>query len=59
MGAIMGRISAYTGQIVRWIDVMENEKSKFYNRALTPTAEAFETGNVTAPKDDVFPVPPA
>ncbi|MBT3293639.1 MAG: Gfo/Idh/MocA family oxidoreductase [Verrucomicrobia bacterium] len=59
MAAIMGRISAYTGQIVRWSDVMQNEKSKFYNRALIPTAEAFETGNVTAPKDDVISIPPA
>jgi myo-inositol 2-dehydrogenase/D-chiro-inositol 1-dehydrogenase len=59
MAAIMGRISAYTGQVVRWTDVMVNEKSKYYNRTLTPTAEDFETGNVTAPADDVFPIPPA
>ncbi len=59
MGAIMGRISAYTGQIVRWSDVMVNEKSRFYNRSLAPSAEAFETGDVTAPKDDVYPIPPA
>lgn len=58
MAAIMGRISAYTGQIVRWTDVMTNKDSKFYSRKLTPTAEDFETGNVEAPKDNVIPIPP-
>ena len=55
----MGRISAYTGQIVRWSDVMDNEKSRFYNYAVGPTAEDFETGNVVAPEDDVISLPPA
>jgi myo-inositol 2-dehydrogenase / D-chiro-inositol 1-dehydrogenase len=59
MGAIMGRISAYTGQLVRWTDVMDNPASKFYNRTLAPAPEDFETGNVSAPEDDVYPVPPA
>jgi len=59
MAAIMGRISAYTGQIVRWSDVMDNEKSRFYNYAVGPTAEDFETGNVVAPEDDVISLPPA
>jgi len=58
MAAIMGRISAYTGQVVRWTDVMANKDSKFYNRKLTPTAEDFETDNVVAPEDNVIPVPP-
>jgi len=55
--AIMGRISAYTGSMVRWSDVAENETSPFYNLTLTPTAEDFEKGEVKAPPDDVVPVP--
>ncbi|MDE0840381.1 MAG: Gfo/Idh/MocA family oxidoreductase [Kiritimatiellae bacterium] len=58
MAAIMGRISAYTGQIVRWSDVMLNEKSRFYNDAVTPSAEDFELGNIVAPEDNVCPIPP-
>ena len=54
----MGRISAYTGQVVRWVDVMANENSKYYNLKLTPTAEDFEAGDVVAPEDDVVPLPP-
>lgn len=57
MTAIMGRMSAYTGQVVRWTDVMSNSDSKFYNLTLNPTAEDFETGNVKAPRDDVIPIP--
>jgi len=55
--AIMGRISAYTGKIVRWSDLTENQDSPWYNLTLKPTAEDFETGNVTAPPDDVVPIP--
>ncbi|MBT3375675.1 MAG: Gfo/Idh/MocA family oxidoreductase [Lentisphaerae bacterium] len=55
--AIMGRISAYTGQLVRWRDLTENKKSPFYSRALTPTAEDFESGSVKAPEDDVIWTP--
>jgi len=57
MAAIMGRISAYTGQIVRWSDCMTNTRSPYYNLTLTPTAEDFEKGEVTAPEDDVVAVP--
>ena len=55
--AIMGRISAYTGQIVKWSDLTENQDSPLYNLRLSPSAEDFEKGEVKAPKDDVFPVP--
>jgi len=55
--AIMGRISAYTGQVVRWSDLYDNQNSQWYNLTLTPTAEDFETGNVRAPIDDVVPIP--
>lgn len=54
--AIMGRISAYTGQLVRWSDVMENENSPLYNYACTPAAIDFEKGAVELPAE-VPPVP--
>lgn len=55
--AIMGRISAYTGQMVRWVDLSERQDSQWYNLTLTPTAEDFETGNVKAPLDGIIAVP--
>ena len=57
MTGIMGRISAYTGKLVRWHDLMNNEKSALYNLKLTPAAEAFESGDVVAPPDDIVAVP--
>jgi len=53
---IMGRIATYTGQIVRWSDLMK-EGAQWYDLTLTPTAADFETGNVVAPPDDVAPIP--
>jgi len=47
--AIMGRISAYTGQIVRWNDLMQNESSPFYQLTCLPTAAEFEKGPVKMP----------
>jgi hypothetical protein len=44
--AIMGRISAYTGQFVRWNDLVKNENSPFYNFACVPGALDFEKGAV-------------
>jgi myo-inositol 2-dehydrogenase/D-chiro-inositol 1-dehydrogenase len=55
--AIMGRISTYTGKLVRWKDLTENTGSPWYNLTLTPTAMDFETGEVVAPPDDVVPIP--
>ena len=55
--AIMGRISAYTGQIVRWSDLTKNEKSPWYNLTLQPTALDFEQGTVVAPQENVIPLP--
>lgn len=54
---IMGRISAYSGELVRWKDLTENEQSAWYNLTLKPTALDFETGSVTAPPDDIAPLP--
>ena len=57
--AVMGRISAYTGQQVSWRDMMEDPKRKpeLYNLTLRPSAADFETGEVVYPKEGVFPVP--
>jgi myo-inositol 2-dehydrogenase / D-chiro-inositol 1-dehydrogenase len=55
--AIMGRISAYTGQIVRWADLTQNEKSPWYNLTLQPAALDFERGTVVAPPENVIPLP--
>ena len=55
--AILGRTAAYTGQQVRWSDLLERQDSPYYNLTLTPTAEDYEKGAVVAPKDNVFPIP--
>ncbi len=55
--AILGRMSAYTGQLIRWSDLTENKDSQWYDYTLKPTAEDFEKGEVVAPPDDVIPIP--
>lgn len=55
--AIMGRISTYTGQMVRWADVVTDANSPVYNLKLSPSPEDFENNTVKAPEDDVIPVP--
>jgi predicted dehydrogenase len=58
MTGIMGRISAYTGELIRWKDLIdETGGSPWYNLTLKPTALDFENGSVTAPPDDIAPVP--
>jgi hypothetical protein len=54
---IMGRISAYTGQLVRWSDLMTKTDSPWYNLTLSPSPADFENDKVIAPKDNVWPVP--
>jgi myo-inositol 2-dehydrogenase / D-chiro-inositol 1-dehydrogenase len=54
--AIMGRVSAYTGEMIRWRDIAENESSPFYQLTCTPTAADFEKGAVTMPPE-VPPIP--
>ncbi len=54
--AIMGRISAYTGDMVRWNDLVSNASSPFYNLTCVPTALDFEKGEVAMPAE-VPPVP--
>jgi len=57
--AVMGRMSAYTGQQVTWKEIMEdpNVNPRNYNLALKPTAEDFEAGTVEIPKENVIPRP--
>ncbi|MDR2850156.1 MAG: Gfo/Idh/MocA family oxidoreductase [Verrucomicrobiota bacterium] len=58
--AVIGRISAYTGQTVRMSDILENDKSEFYNLACKPTWQQFEAeGDVPMPEygDDQAPLP--
>jgi len=57
--AILGRISAYTGQQVSWKEIMEDPKAnpKLYHLTLKPTAEDFDQGTVEIPKENVVPVP--
>jgi len=55
--AIMGRISAYTGQLVRWVDLTENTESQWYDLHMEPSADDFERGQVMAPVENVIPIP--
>ena len=58
LAGIMGRISAYSGQLVRWRELVdESLASPWYNLTLSPTAVDFESGTVTAPADDVVAIP--
>ncbi len=55
---IMGRISAYTGQVVRWRELTDpTAGSPWYGLALSPSAEDFEKGTVKAPADEIVPLP--
>lgn len=56
MAAIMGRIAAYTGQMVRWAEVMDRKDSPFYSLTLGPAADDFEKGDVKCPAEDTAPV---
>ena len=57
--AVMGRISAYTGQQVTWNDIMVDPKAEpeHYNLTLRPTAEDFEKGTVEIPAENEIPLP--
>ncbi|MFA0742151.1 MAG: hypothetical protein DFNUSKGM_002271, partial [Candidatus Fervidibacter sacchari] len=57
--AIMGRISAYTGKMVTWDEIMvdPNKNPALYNLQLKPTPEDFERGTVEIPQENVVPVP--
>ena len=53
MCVIAGRISAYTGQLVRWVDLTQNTKSPLYSMKLSPAALDFEKGPVVMPPEVV------
>ncbi|MEZ5276774.1 MAG: Gfo/Idh/MocA family oxidoreductase [Opitutaceae bacterium] len=55
--AIMGRLSAYTGEIVRWSDMMLNPESEFYSIRALPAAGDFETGTVILPPENTVALP--
>lgn len=49
--AIMGRMSAYSGDIIRLRDLLENEKSADYSFACVPSALDFEKGSAKMPAE--------
>lgn len=51
MTVIMGRISAYTGQMIRMSDLLTNEKSAYYNFKFSPSPVDFEQGTVKLPAE--------
>ena len=49
---VIGRMAAYTGQIIRLNDILTNTKSQFYNMNCVPTPEDFEkAGDVPLPAE--------
>jgi len=56
LAAIMGRLSAYSGELIRWADLVDNEKSPWHGQACSPSAADFEKGEVTLPEEKP-PVP--
>ena len=56
---MIGTLAAYSGRMVRMKDILENERSEFYNgwnAAFTP--EQFEeTEDIPVPQEGVAPVP--
>jgi myo-inositol 2-dehydrogenase/D-chiro-inositol 1-dehydrogenase len=55
--AIMGRYAAYTGDFIRFRDLMENTESKYYDLKVSVQAEDFEKGSVAMPEENVVPIP--
>lgn len=56
LAAIIGRMSAYTGELIRWSDVTTNDKSPWYQAAAKPSASDFESGTLVMPEEKA-PVP--
>jgi len=54
--AIMGRLSAYTGQAVRMSDILTTKESAFYNMNFKPTPWDFEgAADVVLPEEEKAP----
>ncbi|MBT8036183.1 MAG: Gfo/Idh/MocA family oxidoreductase [Verrucomicrobiae bacterium] len=49
--AIMSRMSAYTGEMIRLNDLLKNEQSPHYNYTCKPTPLDFEKGTVKMPAE--------
>ena len=56
LAVIMGRMSAYTGELVRFADLLTNDKSPHYHFQFAIGPKDFETGNVKLPAE-VPPIP--
>ena len=62
--AIIGRLSCYTGQVIRMSDILDTKDSPYYNMVCKPSWQDFETAaannaDVAMPEygDDQFPLP--
>ena len=57
--AIMGRLSAYSGQRVMWDDMLTNENSQWYNHTCGLDPLAFETSpdGIDVPEEETSPEP--
>ncbi len=54
--AVIGRLSAYTGQTVRLSDILTNKESPFYNMNFKPSALDFEgVTDIELPPENVVP----
>ena len=51
LAVIMGRISAYTGEMVKFDDLLKHEKSPYYNLKSSVSALDFEKGTVKLPTE--------
>ena len=47
----MGRISAYTGEMVKFDDLLKHEKSPYYNLKASVSPLDFEKGTVKLPTE--------
>lgn len=57
--AVMGRLSAYTGKMVTWDEIMidPNKNPELYNWRMRPTPEEIEQGTAEMPQEGVVLVP--
>lgn len=51
LAVIMGRISAYTGDLVKFDDLLKNERSPYYNLTASVTPEDFAKDTVKLPAE--------
>jgi hypothetical protein len=51
LAVIMGRISAYTGEMVKFDDLLKHEKSPYYNLKASVGPLDFEKGTVKLPAE--------